>query len=205
MLDPLIQAEYAGLLYDVKGAKRFHEGDVSDPDSVGVMALDDLTLPSQNGLVMKMHCLGEDDVVLLRRLPHPGRLIRVLSERLFTQDVFPAFRRPLRPFQVQRVRQCHVHGVDLGIAEQTVVAVEPLRQGMLSCIRSGLVFRSRRHRDDFGIRDSMARSNQAPGTYPRRTQDPDANGRRPILARTRVLHARSPQPAGHWQQSSGLD
>jgi ABC-type oligopeptide transport system substrate-binding subunit/class 3 adenylate cyclase len=32
------------LLYDVKGAMAFHQGEVSDPDSVGVRALDDVTL-----------------------------------------------------------------------------------------------------------------------------------------------------------------
>jgi ABC-type oligopeptide transport system substrate-binding subunit len=34
----------ASLLDDVKGAKAFHQGDVSDPDSVGVKALDEVTL-----------------------------------------------------------------------------------------------------------------------------------------------------------------
>jgi oligopeptide transport system substrate-binding protein len=32
------------LLYDVKGARAFHQGQVSDPDSVGVRALDEFTL-----------------------------------------------------------------------------------------------------------------------------------------------------------------
>ena len=32
------------LLYDVKGARAFHQGEVSDPDSVGVRALDEITL-----------------------------------------------------------------------------------------------------------------------------------------------------------------
>jgi len=32
------------LLYDVKGSKAFHQGQVSDPDSVGVKALDEVTL-----------------------------------------------------------------------------------------------------------------------------------------------------------------
>jgi ABC-type oligopeptide transport system substrate-binding subunit/class 3 adenylate cyclase len=32
------------LLYDVKGARSYHQGEVSDPDSVGVKALDDVTL-----------------------------------------------------------------------------------------------------------------------------------------------------------------
>jgi oligopeptide transport system substrate-binding protein len=32
------------LLYDVKGARAFHQGEVSDPDSVGVRALDEVTL-----------------------------------------------------------------------------------------------------------------------------------------------------------------
>ncbi len=32
------------LLYDVKGARSFHQGEISDPESVGVKALDDLTL-----------------------------------------------------------------------------------------------------------------------------------------------------------------
>ena len=34
----------AGLLYDVRGARAFHRGEVSDPDSVAVRALDEVTL-----------------------------------------------------------------------------------------------------------------------------------------------------------------
>ena len=44
MLDPSIGAPYASLLYDVKGARAFHQGEVSDPDRVGVRALDEVTL-----------------------------------------------------------------------------------------------------------------------------------------------------------------
>jgi ABC-type oligopeptide transport system substrate-binding subunit len=43
-LDPVTGPPDAKLLYDVKGAKPFHECKVSDPGSVGVRALDDLTL-----------------------------------------------------------------------------------------------------------------------------------------------------------------
>jgi ABC-type oligopeptide transport system substrate-binding subunit len=35
---------YANLLYDVKGARAFHQGEVSDPDRVEVCALDEVTL-----------------------------------------------------------------------------------------------------------------------------------------------------------------
>jgi oligopeptide transport system substrate-binding protein len=44
MLDRETGWYFASLLYDVKGAQAFHQGEVSDPDSVGVSALDDVTL-----------------------------------------------------------------------------------------------------------------------------------------------------------------
>jgi ABC-type oligopeptide transport system substrate-binding subunit len=43
-LDPVTQSPCASLLYDVRGAAAFHQGEVSDPDSVGVWALDEVTL-----------------------------------------------------------------------------------------------------------------------------------------------------------------
>jgi oligopeptide transport system substrate-binding protein len=44
VLDPATASSAASLLYDVEGARAFHQGLVSDPDSVGIRALDDLTL-----------------------------------------------------------------------------------------------------------------------------------------------------------------
>jgi ABC-type oligopeptide transport system substrate-binding subunit/class 3 adenylate cyclase len=44
VLDPATRAEEANLLYDIKGARAFHQGDASDPDSVAVRALDEVTL-----------------------------------------------------------------------------------------------------------------------------------------------------------------
>ncbi|NIN65217.1 MAG: hypothetical protein GTO63_11060 [Anaerolineae bacterium] len=44
VLDPAIGSPAAGLLYDIKGARAFHQGDVSDPGYVGVQALDEHTL-----------------------------------------------------------------------------------------------------------------------------------------------------------------
>jgi ABC-type oligopeptide transport system substrate-binding subunit/tetratricopeptide (TPR) repeat protein len=44
LLNPATKAPYAQVLYDVKGATAYHQGRVSDPESVGVRALDDLTL-----------------------------------------------------------------------------------------------------------------------------------------------------------------
>ena len=44
VLDPVAGLVWANLLYDVKGARAFHQGDASDPDSVGVRALDESTL-----------------------------------------------------------------------------------------------------------------------------------------------------------------
>jgi ABC-type oligopeptide transport system substrate-binding subunit/class 3 adenylate cyclase len=44
VLDPVTDSPAASLLYDVEGARAFHQGLVSDPDSVGVRALDELTL-----------------------------------------------------------------------------------------------------------------------------------------------------------------
>jgi oligopeptide transport system substrate-binding protein len=43
-LHPSSPAPLARLLYDIKGARPYHNGQVSDPASVGVRALDDLTL-----------------------------------------------------------------------------------------------------------------------------------------------------------------
>jgi len=44
VLDPVADSLWAYLLYDVKGARAFHQGSASDPDSVGVRALDESTL-----------------------------------------------------------------------------------------------------------------------------------------------------------------
>jgi ABC-type oligopeptide transport system substrate-binding subunit len=44
VLHPVTGSPNASLLYDIKGARAFHQGDVSDPDQVGVRALDELTL-----------------------------------------------------------------------------------------------------------------------------------------------------------------
>jgi ABC-type oligopeptide transport system substrate-binding subunit len=44
MLDPATGSPIADLLYDVLGARAFHEGEVSHPDQLGVRALNDITL-----------------------------------------------------------------------------------------------------------------------------------------------------------------
>jgi oligopeptide transport system substrate-binding protein len=44
VLDPSTGASYAELLYDVRGAKAFHRGEGSGPNSVGIQALDEVTL-----------------------------------------------------------------------------------------------------------------------------------------------------------------
>jgi ABC-type oligopeptide transport system substrate-binding subunit/class 3 adenylate cyclase len=44
VLDPATASPIAELLYDIKGAREFHQGAVPDSDSVGVQALDDHTL-----------------------------------------------------------------------------------------------------------------------------------------------------------------
>jgi ABC-type oligopeptide transport system substrate-binding subunit len=44
VLNPATGAPYASLLYDVKGAEAYHQGEVSNPDTVGVHAVDDTTL-----------------------------------------------------------------------------------------------------------------------------------------------------------------
>jgi oligopeptide transport system substrate-binding protein len=44
LLDPATGAVEASFLYDIKGARAFHQGEVSDPDRVGVRALDEATL-----------------------------------------------------------------------------------------------------------------------------------------------------------------
>jgi ABC-type oligopeptide transport system substrate-binding subunit len=43
-LDPATGSPSASLLYDVKGARAFHQGQIPDPDCVGVRSLDDSTL-----------------------------------------------------------------------------------------------------------------------------------------------------------------
>jgi oligopeptide transport system substrate-binding protein len=43
-LNPATGSPSAGLLYDVKGARAFHRGEVADSDCVGVQALDEVTL-----------------------------------------------------------------------------------------------------------------------------------------------------------------
>jgi oligopeptide transport system substrate-binding protein len=44
VLDPATRSRNADLLYDIKGARAFHEGRVSDLDGLGVLALNDATL-----------------------------------------------------------------------------------------------------------------------------------------------------------------
>ncbi|MGD9404143.1 MAG: ABC transporter substrate-binding protein, partial [Anaerolineae bacterium] len=44
VLDPVLGMPLASLLDDIKGARAFRQGQVSEPDSVGVTALDELTL-----------------------------------------------------------------------------------------------------------------------------------------------------------------
>jgi ABC-type oligopeptide transport system substrate-binding subunit len=44
VLDPTTGSPDASMLYDVKGARTFHQGEVSDPNRVGVRALDEVTL-----------------------------------------------------------------------------------------------------------------------------------------------------------------
>jgi ABC-type oligopeptide transport system substrate-binding subunit/DNA-binding SARP family transcriptional activator len=44
VLAPVTGSPNADLLYDIKGARAFHQGDTSDPDRVGVGALDEVTL-----------------------------------------------------------------------------------------------------------------------------------------------------------------
>jgi ABC-type oligopeptide transport system substrate-binding subunit len=44
VLDPATSFSAAGLLYDLKGARAYREGEIADPDRVGVRALDEFTL-----------------------------------------------------------------------------------------------------------------------------------------------------------------
>ena len=44
VLDPATKSPNADMLYDIKGARAFHQGDTPDPDRVGVWALDKVTL-----------------------------------------------------------------------------------------------------------------------------------------------------------------
>jgi oligopeptide transport system substrate-binding protein len=44
VLDPATGAQYPELLYDVRGAAAYHQGEAPDPETIGVCALDDTTL-----------------------------------------------------------------------------------------------------------------------------------------------------------------
>jgi oligopeptide transport system substrate-binding protein len=44
VLNPASQSPNASLLYDVRGARAYHQGHLADPDGVGVRAVDDVTL-----------------------------------------------------------------------------------------------------------------------------------------------------------------
>jgi ABC-type oligopeptide transport system substrate-binding subunit/predicted Ser/Thr protein kinase/tetratricopeptide (TPR) repeat protein len=44
VLNPAAASSQAPLLYDIQGARAYHQGDMTDPDSIAVRALDDLTL-----------------------------------------------------------------------------------------------------------------------------------------------------------------
>jgi len=44
VLDPASGSPNASLLYDIKGAKAYHRGEMTDPDYVGILVPDDLTL-----------------------------------------------------------------------------------------------------------------------------------------------------------------
>ncbi len=44
VLDPASGSRLANLLYDIQGARAYHQGEVADPDRVGVRALDEITL-----------------------------------------------------------------------------------------------------------------------------------------------------------------
>ncbi len=62
-LDPATESQIAHLLYDVKGARAYHQGEISDPNTVGVRALDDVTLsveldePTGHFLHLLAHCI----------------------------------------------------------------------------------------------------------------------------------------------------
>ncbi len=43
-LDPVVASPYAFFYYEIKGARPFNQGSITDPSTVGVRALDDLTL-----------------------------------------------------------------------------------------------------------------------------------------------------------------
>jgi oligopeptide transport system substrate-binding protein len=62
MVDPTIDSPTAQILYIFKGARAFHQGEVTNPESVGVRALDDLTLEleheDQVGYVLHLLTLG---------------------------------------------------------------------------------------------------------------------------------------------------
>jgi oligopeptide transport system substrate-binding protein len=63
ILDPVAKSPVADLLYDIKGARAFHQGEMADPGVVGVRALDatillvDLEQPASYFLYLLTHCV----------------------------------------------------------------------------------------------------------------------------------------------------
>jgi ABC-type oligopeptide transport system substrate-binding subunit len=76
-LDPATGSTFANLLYDVKGAKAFHHGEVPHPDRVGVRALDESTLavdleePTGYFLYLLAYCVSH---------PVPRHAVEMLGE-----------------------------------------------------------------------------------------------------------------------------
>lgn len=77
VLDPATDSLNANLLYDIKGASAFHQGRVSDPDTVGVRAIDETTLsveleePTGHFLQLLAHSVA---------YPVPRRVVKLCGE-----------------------------------------------------------------------------------------------------------------------------
>jgi len=78
ILDPATQSPNASLLFDVKNARAYHQGELSDSDQVGIRAVDPVTLtvelegPTGYFLQLLAHCLG---------YPVPRHVITAHGER----------------------------------------------------------------------------------------------------------------------------
>ena len=69
LLDPETAAEYAWLMYIVKGAEAFNTGETDDPSTVGVSAIDDHTLE-----ITLEHAASYFDTILAFSTTYPVRL-----------------------------------------------------------------------------------------------------------------------------------
>ncbi len=116
VLDPATASPYANLLYDIKSARAFHRGEISDGGTVGIRACDDVTLLVE---------LESPVAYFLQLMAHPATLP---VPRHVIQELGPAWAEPENlvtngPFQLDSwqkgqplalVRNPRYHGLSSG-------------------------------------------------------------------------------------------